>query len=79
MDKIIIEKKDYGFNVIQGQKYADHLTWDELLGVVAALTMPEDRPHSKWMKTKEQHEDWYNSLSPKLPELEPWQKLIEKQ
>lgn len=47
MEKIIIEKDGNAFNVIQGDRYSDHLGYDEMLGVVSALTMPEDRPHAK--------------------------------
>ena len=55
MDKITIEAAEYGFKVSQGDKYAE-VGWDEMLGLVAALTMPESRPCLQWMKTKEQHE-----------------------
>lgn len=67
-----------GFNVIQSDKCSEHLSYDEMLGLVSALTMPESRPCLQWMKTKERHEAWRKSLTPKLPELQPWQKLIEK-
>jgi len=30
-------------------------------------------------KQEEQHDAWLNSLSPVLPKLQPWQKLIDKQ
>lgn len=80
VDTIKIEKLEDGcFNVVQGDKYTEALGFDEMLGLVSALTMPESRPCLQWMKTKEQHEAWRNRLSPKLTELQPWQKLIEKQ
>jgi hypothetical protein len=44
-----------GLTVSQGDKYADGLGYDEMLGLVAALTMPEPRPTLQWMKTAEQH------------------------
>ncbi|MBF0651681.1 hypothetical protein IR083_22950 [Dysgonomonas sp. GY75] len=79
MEKITIEKlPNGGFNVIQGDKYSDMLGYDEMLGLVSCLTMPENRPCIGFMRTKDQHEAWRNSLSPRLPELQPWQKLIEK-
>lgn len=79
MENIIIEKLEHGYNVIQGDKYSDQLGWDEMLGTIAALTMPKSLPCVSWLKTKEEHEAWRNSLSPQVPKLEPWQKLIEKQ
>jgi hypothetical protein len=45
-----------GWKVSQGEKYADGLGFDEMLGLVSALTLPEERPTLQWMKTKEQHE-----------------------
>lgn len=45
-----------GFRVIQGDKYADALGFDEMLAVIVTLTIPEKTPHLAWMKTKEQHE-----------------------
>lgn len=48
-----------GWNVTQGDKYAEKLGYDEMLGLVSILTMPEKRPHLQWMKTKEDHEKSY--------------------
>ena len=45
-----------GWTVKQDDKYADGLDYDEMLGLVAALTMPVGRPCLQWMKTEEQHE-----------------------
>lgn len=56
MEKIIIEKLEHGYNVIQGDKYSDQLGWDEMIGLVSTLTMPKERIHLQWMKTKEEHE-----------------------
>lgn len=65
--KIIIELlenevagKWKGWCVIYGDKYADGLGYDEMLGLVAAITMPEIRPTLQWLKTKEQHDAWRN-------------------
>ena len=51
-----------GFTVTQGDKYADALGFDEMLGVIVTLTMPEKTPHRQWMKTKEQHEKEYDII-----------------
>lgn len=52
------ENDDYwtGWLVKQGEKYAEGLGYDEMLGLIAALTMPHNRPCIQWMRTKEQHE-----------------------
>lgn len=53
MEKITIEIAEYGFKVSQGDKIAE-VGWDEMLGLVASLTMPEKRPCLQWMETEEQ-------------------------
>ncbi len=69
MQKIEIElieestsERHKGFRVTQGDKYADALGFDEMLGVLVTLTMPEQRPHLQWMKTKEQHNNFDKML-----------------
>lgn len=57
MEKIIIVPlENGGFNVIQGGKYSGLLGYDEMLGLVSALTMPEKRPCLQWMRTLEEHD-----------------------
>lgn len=52
-----------GWTVTQGDKYADHLAYEEMLGLVAAMTMPaEKRPCLQWLRTKEEHEEWLNNI-----------------
>ena len=61
------------FNVRVGDKFATHLTFDEMLGTVAALTMHEKRPCLAWLKTQEQweaHEAWLKGLKDKPIEAE---------
>lgn len=63
MEKITIEffeerPDEYtwqGWRVSQGEKYADGLAFDEMLGLIACLTVPEARHPMNWMKTKEDH------------------------
>lgn len=71
MEKITIEfrkvKNEYaletsGWWVIQGDREADHLTYDEMIGLVTQLTMPEDRRCLQWMKTKEEKQAWEDHL-----------------
>lgn len=52
-----------GWTVTQGDKSADWLGYDEMLGLVAALTMPDERPAIHWMKTKEQRDAYIRSIS----------------
>jgi len=57
MEEIIIRKNPEGaFDVIQGEKYADHVTWHEMVGLVSAMTIPSPARELEWMKTKEQHQ-----------------------
>jgi len=59
MENIIIEFEEHdGFKVIQGKKYCDRIAYDEMLGLISSLTIPDNRPNIKWMKTKEEHESW---------------------
>lgn len=57
VDTIKIEKLEGGaFNVVQGDRYADELAYDEMLGLVSALTIAKEPMCLSWMKTKEEHE-----------------------
>jgi hypothetical protein len=66
--KVIIELREEeeeggkwkGWCVTYGNKYADGLGYDEMLGLVAAITMPEKRPALHWLRTKEDHDAWRN-------------------
>ena len=56
MERIIIERiDDYGFNVIQGDRYSEQVTYGETLELVSLLLLQEIKPRSlMWMRTKEQ-------------------------
>lgn len=60
------------WKVSYGDKYADGLTYEEMLGMVAALTMPEPRPTLHWLKTEEEHvkarQQFHNSDEPEIKE-----------
>ena len=62
MEKVIITLESNGWKVQQGDKYADTLCYEEMLGVLVSLTMPEQRPCLQWMLTKEQHEAYMTYL-----------------
>lgn len=44
------------FEVFQGNKSSDELNFDEMLGLITSLTIPEHCPCLLWMKTKEQRD-----------------------
>lgn len=59
-----------GWKVTYGEKYADGLTYDEMLGLVAAITLPKKRPTLQWLKTAEQHQQWRDNLAKKSEDIE---------
>lgn len=64
MEDIVIKKDgDYGFDVWQGDKHSDHLGFDEMLGLISALTMPENRPCLQWMRTEEEWKRWRSDVN----------------
>lgn len=63
VDTIKIEKLEGGaFNVVQGDRYSDTLSYDEMLGLVSALTIAKEPKCLCWMLTKEEHDAQFNSL-----------------
>lgn len=74
MDKITIElieqtEETYkteewsGWKVSQGDRYADGLCFDEMIGLLCSLTLPQTyKPHLTWMKTKAEHKQWRDNL-----------------
>lgn len=65
------EKLFSGWKVTLGDKYADGLCYDEMLGLVSAITMPEKRPALHWLKTAEQHKQWRDNLAKKTDDTIP--------
>lgn len=61
-DIVIKQDGDYGFNVWQDGKYSDHLGYDEMLGLVSALTMPENRPCLQWMRTEDEWQKYRSGI-----------------
>ncbi|SHE30017.1 hypothetical protein [Dysgonomonas macrotermitis] len=71
VETITIEKLEGGaFNVVQGDRYSDQLGWDEMLGLVSALTIAKDPNCLHWMKTKEEHEQHLASIRNMPSEVE---------
>lgn len=53
---IIIKQNDgRAFDVHVGDRYADGLTFDEMLGLVASITLPQGRGCLNWLKTEAEH------------------------
>ena len=48
------------FSVICNGRIADRLTWDEMLALVASLTIPSPHAGQQWLKTPEQIEAEYS-------------------
>lgn len=63
MGSILISKKDDHYIVIQGDKSSSELGYDEMLGLVVALSMPEKRPCLSWMKTQKEHQHYADYLA----------------
>ena len=63
MEPIVITfDSQHGFNVKQGDKYADRLCYDEMMGLLSSLTMPKERPCLQWMRTEEEHKAFYGLI-----------------
>ncbi len=66
MESILVTKTDDNYYAIkQGDKSSNHLGYDEMLGLFAALSMPENRPCLNWMKTDAQHkaeQEYFESI-----------------
>ena len=61
MDDIIIKTLENGcFDVHVGNRSTEHITFDEMLGVVTQLTCPQDKRCLQWLQTKEQHQAFRN-------------------
>ena len=41
-----------------------------MLGLVAAITLPEKRPTLQWLKTAEQHQQWRDNLAKKSDDID---------
>lgn len=56
MEDIIIKQLNNGtFDVHVGNRNTEQLTFDEMIGVIVQLTMPNDRRCLQWLKTEEEH------------------------
>jgi len=61
---IIIKQNEGGsFDVHLGDRFADGVTYDEMLGLVSSIAMPEPRRCLHWLKTNAEHLAWRNYVS----------------
>ena len=66
MEDIRIIHRGEMFEVVQGDKTSEELSFDETLGLIASLIMPKKRHCLGWMQTKEEHQkrrDMFKSYS----------------
>lgn len=56
MEDIRIIHRGKMFEVVQGDKTSEELSFDETLGLIASLIMPMERHCLGWMQTKEEHQ-----------------------
>ena len=52
------ENNECLFTVSHDNKKAIDLGYDEMLGLLTSLTMPNERPCQQWLWTKEQYKAW---------------------
>lgn len=84
MEDIVIKKDgDYGFDVWQGDKHSDHLGFDEMLGLISALTiLKKDHVFNGCAQKKNGGNGvllWMMQLAKKMTQnLSKWQLLLLK-
>ena len=72
MEDIIIKKSEDGcFDIHVGNKSTGPLTFDEMLGIVAQLTVPDTKRCLSWLRTKEQHDEFRKKYRQPLEQHNP--------
>ena len=57
------------WDVYTDGKIADRLGWEEMIGMIASLTIPAVKPCLQWLKTPEQRKaerDYFDSLKTRV-------------
>ncbi len=68
--QIVVTITDRGFSVQEGDRYADELCWDEMLGQVAELTHPELKRNARYrMLTTAEWKRWREQLGKSTDEI----------
>lgn len=52
-----------GWKLSCGDRYADGLTYAELLGLVSVIAMSKKEDYLVWLKTAEEHQQWIDRLT----------------
>ena len=71
MEDIVIKNNGSFYTIVQGNKSSVELGYDEMLGLLVSLTLPEKRPCLQWMKTDFEHDQqkkFYEDLKNKKNE-----------
>lgn len=77
-DIIVKRLPDGGYDVHYGDKRTGLLSYDEMLGLVSSIAMPESRPCLQWLHSEEWHKNWeqQHEFDKKAEKLESWQKQL---
>lgn len=77
-DIVIKQLPDGGYDVHYGDKRTGMLSYDEMLGLVSSIAMPESRPCLQWLQSEEWHRNWEQQygIDKKANKLESWQKQL---
>lgn len=77
MEPITIERTEHGFTVRQGDRYADGVTFGEMLELIVHLAKPDQLLCGSWMRTYVEHSKWYKYLYHLNPNSRKEQLLLE--
>lgn len=58
----IVQGKNNSFTVYHKDKYADELCWEEMLGLIASLTISNNNPCQQLLRTEEEHKKFNQSI-----------------
>lgn len=75
-DIIIKQLPDGVFDVIYGDRRSGLVSYDEMLGTISAITMPDNRPSLRFLKTEAQHQAFEEKYCRQNTKLENWQKML---
>lgn len=78
MEPITIERTEHGFTVTQGDRYADGVSFGEMLELIVHLAKPDQLLCGSWMRTYVEHSEWYKYLYHLNPANRKEQLLLEQ-
>ena len=65
IESIKIINNDNSFTVYYKDKYAKELCWDEMLGLIASLTISDKKPCQQWLRTEEEYKKFEQEFNAK--------------